>query len=409
MKRISVSAFWGILFGLFVVMRGEMSFGEMLTLKLEVETNVRSIEIGAGIKEIMLEAKTTAKNVRYQWTWQGPGQLQGDLSGSGIFYVLPETIAPSTTAQAIVNVTVIDEQGNQQSEQVTFTLTAPVAPTATPTPFPTATPTDMPAPTETPTPFPTMTPTEIPTVMPTETPKPTPKPTAKPAPTAAPKFTPTPETELERLSREADACFTQKKYLTPAKDNAFDRYKRILRLDPEHRQALRNLHRMAQQYKAWGDDRFDRGEKDKAKRHYESYMTVAEYLIERGAFQGGEEYDAVKRRVTENEPPVDRRGELGCPATASGVEELLQVTLPANLSVYQQLKTQEAQGDAENTDVIWAIKTVLCNLIAIEDIYQQEYESSADTAYLNAIERLQNTYQTYKQEFDQRINSEGEK
>ena len=409
MKRISVSACWGILFGLFVVMRGEMSFGETLTLKLEVETNVRSIEIGAGIKEIMLEAKTTAKNVRYQWTWQGPGQLQGDLSGSGIFYVLPETIAPSTTAQAIVNVTVIDEQGNQQSEQVTFTLTAPVAPTATPTPFPTATPTDMPAPTETPTPFPTMTPTEIPTVMPTETPKPTPKPTAKPAPTAAPKFTPTPETELERLSREADACFTQKKYLTPAKDNAFDRYKRILRLDPEHRQALRNLHRMAQQYKAWGDDRFDRGEKDKAKRHYESYMTVAEYLIERGAFQGGEEYDAVKRRVTENEPPVDRRGELGCPATASGVEELLQVTLPANLSVYQQLKTQEAQGDAENTDVIWAIKTVLCNLIAIEDIYQQEYESSADPAYLNAIERLQNTYQTYKQEFDQRINSEGEK
>ena len=405
MKRIAVSAFWGILFGLFVVMRGEMSFGETLTLKLEVAPNVRAIEIGADIKEITLEAKTTSKNVRYQWTWQGPGQLEGDPSGPGIFYVLPETIAPSTTAQAIVNVTVIDEQGNQQSEQVTFTLTSPVSPT--PTPFPTATPTDIPAPTETPTPFPTMTPTEIPTVMPTETPIPTPKPTAAPAPTAAPKFTPTPETELERLSREADASFAQKKYLTPAKDNAFDRYKRILQLDPEHRQARRNLRAMAEQYKTWGDDRFQRGEKEKAKQYYENYLTVADYVISGGAVEQNEQYEAVKRRLDEIARPVDDNTRLSCQPTTAGLDELLQAALPNSLKVYQQFKTQETRGAAENTDVVWAIRAVLCNLVAIEGILQQEYQASADPDVLKSIQRIQATYQTYKQEFDQRDSKGG--
>lgn len=405
-RRENIKLMQAVMVGVCMALSSAFAFADVLSVELLLDPNNPVIDLAAP-GAVTIIARPSREDVTFHWKHDGIGRLDGGEGDPGRQYIPPQDIKGDMT-QTTISVTVTDKDGKSATASVTFTLkktppatpTPTAIPTDTPTPMPTATPTEIP--TATPTETPTLTPTATPTEIPAQTATPTPAPTATPTEPPAPK-----ETELERLSREADACFAQKKYLTPAKDNAFDRYKRILQLDPEHRQARRNLRAMAEQYKTWGDDRFQRGEKEKAKQSYENYLTVADYLISGGAFEQNEQYEAVKRRLDEIARPVDDKTRLSCQPTTAGLDELLQAALPNSLKVYQQFKAQETRGEAENADVVWAIRAVLCHLIAIEDILQQEYQASADPDVLKSIQRIQATYQTYKQEFDQRDSKGG--
>lgn len=54
--------------------------------------------------------------------------------------------------------------------------------------------------------------------------------------------------EIQRLLSEAESALAQTRLTTPANDNAYDRYRRILDLDPEHPAALAGLDRIVAVY-----------------------------------------------------------------------------------------------------------------------------------------------------------------
>jgi len=149
------------------------------TVKLVMDPDIRRFAVGT-VSEISLSAQTDQQNVRFFWNQKGPGQLAGDPTAPGVFYMPPETIEGTSTIVTIT-VAVSDDAGEVTSEIVTFTIIAP-----TPTPELTATPTLTPMPLPTATPTTPLTPTATPTRKPTV--PPTPRPVSTPTPTATPVY-----------------------------------------------------------------------------------------------------------------------------------------------------------------------------------------------------------------------------
>ncbi|MDH5612647.1 MAG: protein kinase [Gammaproteobacteria bacterium] len=56
------------------------------------------------------------------------------------------------------------------------------------------------------------------------------------------------QAQLEQLQNQAKKLFAQKNYITPANNNAYNIYKKILKLDPDNRQALDGIKNIQQYY-----------------------------------------------------------------------------------------------------------------------------------------------------------------
>jgi hypothetical protein len=109
------------------------------TVTLTVDPEIQVISLGLGPTEIQLTARVDQEfNVEYGWRFNGPGELVGDTTGPGVFYIPPEKI-DGKAAQVDITVEVIDDKGNKTARNVTFTLVPPEPP-PTPTPIPTPTP-----------------------------------------------------------------------------------------------------------------------------------------------------------------------------------------------------------------------------------------------------------------------------
>jgi hypothetical protein len=97
------------------------------TVKLIVSPNKTDVYLGAD--SIVLTAKASGANLKYKWNLQGPGAIEGE--GAAVFYKLPESIE-GESAQAVVTVTVTDENGEETTDSFTFNIlkkeeTKPVA------------------------------------------------------------------------------------------------------------------------------------------------------------------------------------------------------------------------------------------------------------------------------------------
>jgi hypothetical protein len=80
---------------------------------------------------------------------------------------------------------------------------------------------------------------------------------------------------ITELIARADRYFQQRQFLTPAEANAFDLYQEVLRHDPEHRHARRQIDEMARIYKSWAEVAAQRGDDHAAQVYYERHLFVA--------------------------------------------------------------------------------------------------------------------------------------
>lgn len=87
------------------------------TVKLIVSPNKTDVYLGSD--SIVLTAKASGTNLTYQWSLQGPGEIEGE--GAAVFYKLPKTIE-GESAQAVVTVTVTDEKGEETTDSFTFNI-----------------------------------------------------------------------------------------------------------------------------------------------------------------------------------------------------------------------------------------------------------------------------------------------
>ncbi len=87
---------------------------------VRIIVNPNTTKIEAGSEAIALTAKATGKNLQYNWTLVGPGELSG-TDMPAVFYTPPARIS-GKSSQAIVTVRVTDEAGQQSTESVTFNI-----------------------------------------------------------------------------------------------------------------------------------------------------------------------------------------------------------------------------------------------------------------------------------------------
>jgi len=220
------------------------------------------------------------------WQFQGPGRFSTTEFGG--IYLLPETL-PADAAPVTISVTVIDQQGRKATDSLEFTLAQPfLSPTpAEPTPTPAATFTPPPTPTA------TMTPLLTPTPEPTATPSPSPllTPTPAPPPTLAPISQGS--LTIEEHLKKAAEYLEKKQYTTPQGQNALEEYQAVLGIEPENKTARKGVYDLVKKYQYWGDDEYQKQNRENAKNVYQRYVVVAEYLV--NTFHD----DAVRKRLDE--------------------------------------------------------------------------------------------------------------
>ena len=280
----------------------------ILTLRTVPAVENGTIYIPADMNDgIKIYAEISGKWKQLNWKFSGPGRFQNTEFGG--VYLPPEELDESP-AYIVLTATLITTKGRLIRENLNWTLTQPPS-TPTPSPTPTATTSPTPTPTMTPAATPRATATASPTPEPTATPTPNPEPTATPTveptvspkPTATPTVEPTPKptaapedvpkespdaeatsvpslSELEAHLRTAKRYFEKKAYTTPQGDNAFDEYKRVLKLDPTNRRARKGMYDILRKYKFWGDDEYKKGRLEKARQAYKRYLMVSDYLLE---------------------------------------------------------------------------------------------------------------------------------
>jgi tetratricopeptide (TPR) repeat protein len=256
------------------------------------------------------------------------------------------------------------------------------------------------------TPSPTPTATPIPTVTPSPTP------TATPTPTPTPTVMPTPSDVVEQLLKKCDDLFQRQQFTTPEDNNAFDCYKTVLEKKPANLHAREGIYEIAKIYKNWGDKAYQQKNCDKAKTYYERYGYVAEYIVTSFADkQIKQESQDIQKRVQEcaltpTQTPSVASWTPSCPPTTKGLEELLQQSLPTFLGKYKTLKDQEQQGAKVNNQIIIAIEDIVCDLIAIENILEENYKISPDDEILIRIQKIKKTRDTYEQELLDRLTTD---
>lgn len=102
-------------------------------IELSIDPDIREIFIEQP-EEITLIAEA-GQEALYRWSLDGPGELQGELTGPGVIYIPPEELG-DVVAEATVSVTATNDAGQTNTKSVIFTLIGPVPSTPTSTPEP---------------------------------------------------------------------------------------------------------------------------------------------------------------------------------------------------------------------------------------------------------------------------------
>ena len=92
-----------------------------LAVELLADPDIRTLPLEAGSKKITITARTNQAQVQFRWSLTGPGKLEGVVTASGMTYIPPNRIDGPDT-QAIVAVTITNDQGETASESLAFTF-----------------------------------------------------------------------------------------------------------------------------------------------------------------------------------------------------------------------------------------------------------------------------------------------
>ena len=84
------------------------------------------------------------------------------------------------------------------------------------------------------------------------------------APVAKIALTEEEKEQIQKLLLQAKQQFASKKLMTPVKDNAWTTYKKILALDPDHRQAISGVNKIKETYVRWAKHEIRKGNKKHA-------------------------------------------------------------------------------------------------------------------------------------------------
>ena len=130
MKKHGVIAV--IIVGVGMALSGACAFAENLSVELLLDPNIRVIDLAAPGPVTMI-ARPSQDSVTFRWTYDGVGELVGEKDAAGVQYAPPQDIK-GDVMQTTVSVVVTDQDGNNATASVTFTLQR------TPTPVPTNAP-----------------------------------------------------------------------------------------------------------------------------------------------------------------------------------------------------------------------------------------------------------------------------
>lgn len=196
-----------------------------LLVKPFIEDN--TIHIGSEIKHITLTARVNLDGLQYHWDFQGPGKHETDPDSRKLYYTFPEHLT-TEFSEVTIMVIVTDDKGESATDRVTFTLHDPTPIVEIPPPTSTVTPT--------------------PSLMSSE--------------------------EIEKLLEKADRDFKITLYT-----DAFGGYKEVLRLAPGNQHARQKIHEMAVNLKQWAEKAYSEADYKKAKRYFQRYVEIAQYMI----------------------------------------------------------------------------------------------------------------------------------
>jgi hypothetical protein len=259
---------------------------EQIFVKLETDSDIRTIFPGLDAKKIMITARTNKEQPVFKWTVEGPGRLDSSDNPSQMFYIPPDTLADEKDTPVTVTVSLSDD-----SEPLTDTLTFTLR--------------YIPPPPQT---------GEIQVSVSTENVSvfvneeykgaahpnqdlicrgiPTGEITVNASAgdysesktvrveadqTVQVRFDARSQLSVESLLEKGNAYFEKRFFTSPKGTNAFEVYQQVLALNPDTPQAREKIHKMGQFYKAWGDGAYQKKECSKARRFYERYLRVSEY------------------------------------------------------------------------------------------------------------------------------------
>lgn len=141
MKKKFESAVFFVVFAGFLIGLCAPQTEAQLSVTLEIDPAIRVITLDAVPQEVLIIAKPSQEQVYFAWQLDGPGELKGDVTDPGIFYIPPHEISDAAK-QVEISVKVTDGTGTEKVEKIIFTLMNPT-PTPSPTP-PAPTPTPVP-------------------------------------------------------------------------------------------------------------------------------------------------------------------------------------------------------------------------------------------------------------------------
>lgn len=157
---------------------------------------------------------------------------------------------------------------------------------------------------------------------------------------------------VTELLRRAEEHFSQRRYLVPATNNAYNLYRAVLAIEPQNTIALERVEHMKIFYRTEGDKHFDLKQCDRSLMFYQRYL-----LIDPGS-------DEVKDRIDRCQRPTggieDRREPAPSPkstaAREQGAEQERIRRALADSGVHSEWIIQylfEGKGTAEETETPW--------------------------------------------------------
>ena len=247
--------------------------------------DIKKISLGAGQKEVKIKVLTDRQNGKFSWNIEGPGGFSGDTAGSEVTYSLPEGMERES-AQVTVTATMNDTRGETSVGQTVFTLLNPL-PSGSIRIITDVLNTDVyinDTLEGTAQPGEPLTAEAVPVgdtfvrVKAQGYPAKSKSVLVESGQVSEVGFELNPQAErIEKLLKEGDMFFGQRQFAAPEKNNAFERYKEILTINPENIYALKKIREIVglckQENASVGDDH------DKAIKFYQQCIPVIHYAL----------------------------------------------------------------------------------------------------------------------------------
>lgn len=261
-----------------------------IRIELIPDPNIKRISVGSNPKEIRITARTNKEDMKFSWNIEGPGSLSGDTPTSEIFYYIPPDFISEEAERVIITAVATDDKGENATGQLRFTIVKPASSTGSirvsvdvpdvtvyvneeieGTAYP-----DQPAD------FPSVPVGQAIVRVKADGYQGKARPVqVSPDQLSEITFRLNPHGKrMEELLKEGNAFFEQRQFTTPKGKNAFDRYKKVLKLNPENRHARKKISEILRNCKTQGDNAFDQQDYTEAGTFYRECLPVARYALD---------------------------------------------------------------------------------------------------------------------------------